>query len=62
MDKEFTTTEAERRAKQKWQEENREKTRIYNYRSQAKKFIKDFAEEDDLKELEKLIKERRKNL
>lgn len=60
--KEFTTTEAERRAKEKWQQENREKAKIYSYKSTAKNFIRNHATEEDLIELEELIEDKRKSL
>ena len=54
------TSEAQKRANEKWKAANKEKQKIYRYRSQAKKFINEFAEEKDLQDLEKLIVERRK--
>lgn len=59
---EFTTTEAQRKAKEKWQQENREKSKRYSYKSTAKNFINNYATEEDLKELLDLIEERRSNL
>ncbi|MBS0950038.1 hypothetical protein JK159_06630 [Weissella minor] len=47
-------------ANKRWQEKNRERTRFLRNRSAARTFIKKQAEEVDLKELEELIKERRK--
>lgn len=51
-------TEAEKRAKKKWDSKNKDKNRIYRYRSYARKFIRDLATEDDLKELQELIHKR----
>ena len=34
-------SEARKRANEKWNEANKEKMKVYRYRSQAKKFIKD---------------------
>lgn len=51
-------SEAQKRAKQKWDNNNKEKTRIYRYRSYARKFIRDLATDDDLRELQKMIAER----
>ncbi len=54
-------TEAEKRAKKKWDSKNKDKNRIYRYRSYARKFIRDLATEDDLKELQELIYKRLNN-
>ena len=51
-------TEAQKRAKQKYIENNRERTNYINDRSKAKNFILKKATEEDLEELEELIKER----
>ena len=47
-------SEARKRANEKWNEANKEKMKVYRYRSQAKKFIKDFATEEDLEEMIKI--------
>ena len=52
-------TEAQKRAKQKYIENNRERTNYINDRSKAKNFILKKATKEDLKELEELIKERK---
>lgn len=52
------TSEAQKRANEKWKAANKEKQKIYRYRSQAKKFINEFASQDDLLELRKMIDER----
>ncbi|RGK46554.1 hypothetical protein DXD09_06045 [Ligilactobacillus ruminis] len=49
------TSEAQKRANEKWKAANKEKQKIYRYRSQAKKFINEFASQDDLFELRKMI-------
>ena len=54
-------TEAEKRAKKKWDKKNKDKNRMYRYRSYARKFVRDLATEDDLKELRKMIDERLNN-
>ena len=54
-------TEAQKRAKQKYREKNRERTNYLNSRTTARSFIKKRATKEDLKELELLIKERREN-
>ena len=51
-------SEAQKRAKKKWSDNNKKKTRIYRYRSYARKFIRDSATDDDLRELRKMIIER----
>lgn len=52
------TSEAQKRANEKWKAANKEKQKIYRYRSQAKKFINEFASHNDLLELRKMIDER----
>ena len=54
-------SEAQQRAKKKWDDKNKDKNRIYRYRSYARKFVRDLATEDDLKELRKLIEDRLDN-
>lgn len=54
-------TEAQKRAKQKYIENNRERTNYINDRSKAKNFILKKATKEDLQELEELIKERKEN-
>lgn len=49
------TSEAQKRANEKWKAANKEKQKIYRYRSQVKKFINEFASQDDLLELRKMI-------
>ncbi|WP_270754934.1 hypothetical protein [Ligilactobacillus ruminis] len=49
------TSEAQKRANEKWKAANKEKQKIYRYRSQAKKFINEFASQGDLLELRKMI-------
>ncbi|RHW48713.1 hypothetical protein [Lactobacillus bombicola] len=55
-------TEAKKRANKKWDAKNKERKNYLNYRSQAKSFIRRFATQEDLDELDKLIAEKRKNL
>ena len=54
------TSEAQKRANEKWKAANKEKQKIYRYRSQAKKFINEFASQGDLFELRKMIDEKLK--
>lgn len=60
--KDFTTTEAERAAKKKWQDKNKEKAKSYTYKSNAKNFILKHASIEELDFLLELIKERREEL
>lgn len=54
-------SEAQLKANKKWNDKNKDKQRIYRYRSYARKFIRDLADNDDLKELQELIQERLNN-
>ena len=51
-------SEAQLRANKKWSDKNKDKQRIYRYRSYARKFVRDLATADDLKELRKIIDEK----
>lgn len=54
------TTEAQNRATKKWGDKNKDKQRIYRYRSYARKYVRDIATLDDLKELSQMVDERMK--
>ena len=54
------TTEAQNRATKKWGDKNKDKQRIYRYRSYARKYVRDIATLDDLKELSQMIDQRMK--
>lgn len=56
------TTEAQERATKKWKESNRAKQRIYQNRSAARRFIREMADLEDLKELKGLISTREREL
>lgn len=60
MDKK--TSESQTRANKNWAEKNREYSSYLRSRSSARSFIRNKATEEDLKELEQLIEERRKQL
>ena len=45
----------------RWEEKNRERRRYLSYRGSAKSFIRNHASLEDLKELEKLIEEKKKS-
>ena len=49
------TTEAQNRATKKWGDKNKDKQRIYRYRSYARKYVRDIATLDDVKELSQMI-------
>ena len=55
-------TEAQKRAKQKYIENNRERTNYINDRSKAKNFILKKATKEDLEELKVLIEEKERQL
>lgn len=51
-------SEAQKKATKKYQAKNKEKQRVYRYRSYSRKFIKDIANKNDLLELRKMIDDR----
>lgn len=53
--------ESKKRANKKWDEGNKERKQYLNKRSVARNFIKKSATNDDLDELESLIKYRKDN-
>lgn len=53
---------AQTEANKRWQEQNREKARYLRNRSTARSFVKKQATLEDIKELEQLIAERKKEL
>ena len=54
-------SDAQKRASRKYEERNREKTRINNYRRTARLFVKSYATEEDMKELIKIYSENKDN-
>ena len=54
------TSEAQIRATRKWESKNRKKTTIQSYKRSGRLFIREYASEEDLQELEELIAKRRK--
>lgn len=56
-----TLSEARKRANQKWDKKNKDKKSYIVAKSQAKRFIKKFATNSDLKDLEKMIEEQKKS-
>lgn len=62
MEKDFKTSEAQRKANQKWREKNKKKNRYSNYKSSAKLFAREYAKSlEDIKELEEIFKKENKN-
>lgn len=55
-------SEAQKRAKKKWEEKNKEKSRIDGYKRTSRLFIKKYANAEDIKELEELIEIRKKEI
>ena len=56
------TTEAQERAIKKWKENNRDRQRLYQNRSAARRFIREMADLKDLDELKGLIHTREQEL
>lgn len=46
----------------KWRDKNKEHNRYLSYRSTSRSFIRKYATEDDLREIEELVKERRSDI
>lgn len=55
-------TKAEIKANRKWKAANKDKQRLYRYRSYARKFIRDMSSKEDLEELKGLIRDREKEI
>ena len=55
-------SEAQIRATRNYEKRNREQTRINNYKRSARLFVKTYATEDDMEELNRLYKERKEKL
>ncbi|MBT8811471.1 hypothetical protein ACXO7D_05340 [Lactobacillus delbrueckii subsp. bulgaricus] len=55
-------SESKKRANQKWNEAHKERMRYLQYRSKARKFISDLADNSDLNDLAKFIKERQEKM
>ncbi|WP_295745386.1 hypothetical protein [uncultured Limosilactobacillus sp.] len=55
------TSKAQMKATNKWSKKNPDKKRLYRYRSYARKYVRDLASEEDLKELQGMINERLQN-
>lgn len=55
-------SEAQRRANKKWNDKNKDKQKLYQYRSNAKKFILEMASQKDLDRFAEYIDKRRDEL
>lgn len=55
-------TEAQKRARDKWNEKNKAKKKVYSYRSYTRKFIEEMATIDDIKQIKEMITKREKEL
>ena len=51
-------SDAKKKANKKWDNKNKENKRLYQYRSYAKKYVRELANKDDLVELKAMIDER----
>lgn len=58
----YKTSEAQRKANEKWKEKNKNLQKKYVLKSNCKRYIKEFAEVSDLEELEEMIKKAKKDL
>ncbi|WP_117168889.1 hypothetical protein [Paraliobacillus sediminis] len=56
------TSTSQLKASRNWEQKNRKKTTIDNYKRSARSFIRNHAEQEDLEELKRLIIEREKSL
>ena len=54
-------SDAQKKASRKYEELNREQTRINNYRRTARLFVKSYATEEDMQELIKIYNENKKS-
>lgn len=55
-------SKAQEEASKRWKDKNREKQRIYQNRSAARRFIRDMATPDDLAEIKKLVRQRERDI
>lgn len=54
----MTVTKAQAEASKRWKDKNKQRQRGYQYKSSAKRFVRDFASTEELKELRELIDEK----
>ena len=63
MPKELKTTPAQARARDKWNEKNKELRKKYTAKSACKRYIRDFIEnQEELEEVESWIEEKRQKI
>lgn len=55
-------TEAKRRANKKWEQNNKDKRKVIILRASTKRFIREFASEEDISNIKEYISEREKIL
>lgn len=56
------TSESQVNASRRWEQRNPERAKYIRYRTGARNFLRNHATEEDLQEMEQLIKERREKL
>lgn len=56
------TSETQARARDKWDAKNKDKKRVYSYRSYSRRFIREMATLDDVAELKRLLADREEQL
>lgn len=52
-------SDARLKANKRWDDQNKDKKKLYRYRSYARKYVREFANLDDLEELTAMIEQRR---
>ena len=55
-------SEARKNANKRWNDKNKSKSRVYSYRSTARKFIREMATVKDIVELRELLDKREQEL
>ena len=58
---ESKTSDAQIRASRKWEEKNPERKRYLRYKSNARTFVRHWADDEDMQELIDIYKEENKN-
>lgn len=58
---ESKTSDAQIRASRRWEEKNPERKRYLRYKSNARTFVRHWADDEDLQELIEIYKEENKN-
>lgn len=57
----YKTSEAQRKASRNWEEKNPDRKRYIRYRSNARTFVRHWADDEDMQELIDIYKEENKN-